>query len=433
MDHQVFISYSSQDKELADRVCAALENTGVSCWIAPRDIEAGAGYPNAILLAIKSVKSVVVLLTSVALASPHILSEIGHAFNAKKPMLPVRLSSSDLPPDFDYFLSTQQWLDASGGFTDETLKRVIDAVSGTLVEQQDLDRAARRRKRRMLIAAALAMVLAAAGIVAYSRRPALRTPEPGVTASVAPSANTVPPATIASPEPKTEPKLWLNPKDGLKYVWIPPGTFTMGCSAADNECQDNEKPAHRVNIPAGFWLSQTEVTNAAYRKVLPAKASAAEGDGALPMRGLSWPEAQAYCSATGGRLPTEAEWEYAARGGIAEPYYGVPSNIAWYEKDSGQHTHPAGLKEPNRFGLYDMLGNVSEWVLDRYYNKYDVEANATGAHIDQPLAGNSSAVARGGFWDAELPSIRVSHRSEMPHDERVETAGVRCANDHSAP
>ncbi len=428
MEHQVFISYSSQDKELADRVCAALEKTGVSCWIAPRDIEAGTDYPNAILQAIKSVKSVVVLLTSGALASPHILSEIGHAFNAKKQMLPVRLCSSLLPPDFDYFLSTQQWLDAPGGFTDETLKRVIDTVSGTLVEQRDLDHAAHRRKRSVLIAAAFAMVLAAAGIVAYSRRPGRPVSEPEVT-WVAPSNTTVPPATIVSPQPK----IWLNPKDGLKYVWISPGNFTMGCSVADNECRDDEKPAHRVNIPTGFWLSQTEVTNAAYRKVLPAKASDAEGDGALPMRGLSWPESKAYCSATGGRLPTEAEWEYAARGGTAQPYYGVPSKIAWYEKDSDQQTHPVGLKEPNSFGLYDMLGNVSEWVLDRYYNKYDVEADATEAHIDQPLAGNSSAVARGGFWDAELPSIRVSHRSEMPHDERVETTGVRCANDHSAP
>ena len=109
MERQVFISYSSHDKEIADRVCAALENAGFSCWIAPRDIEEGADFPSAIVEAITAVKSMVVLLTTDAVASPHVLSEIGHAFNARKRMLPVRLFSSALPPDFDYFLSTQPW------------------------------------------------------------------------------------------------------------------------------------------------------------------------------------------------------------------------------------------------------------------------------------------------------------------------------------
>jgi formylglycine-generating enzyme required for sulfatase activity len=429
MEHQVFISYSSHDKEIADRVCAALENAGFSCWIAPRDIEEGADFPSAIVEAITAVKSMVVLLTTDAVASPHVLSEIGHAFNARKRMLPVRLFSSALPPDFDYFLSTQQWLDASQGLTDDALKRVIEAVSGILVDSQDADFAARRRKKRILMAAAVAVLLAAVGILGYSRIAPRPAAAPPVTASALPAAN------IASPGPSnnSEIKTTVNPKDGQKYVWIRPGSFTMGCSAADNECKDDEKPAHRVEIPTGFWLGQTEVTNAAYRKAAQAKASKAQGEDALPIQGLSWPDAKAYCKATGGRLPTEAEWEYAARGGTPEAYYDVPSKIAWYAKNSGGLPHPVGMKEPNRLGLYDMLGNVSEWVLDRYYNKYDVEADAVGPHIDQPLAGNASAISRGGFWDAELSSIRVSHRAELPKDVGVETAGLRCANDHLAP
>jgi formylglycine-generating enzyme required for sulfatase activity len=435
MEHQVFISYSSQDKELADRVCAALESAGFSCWIAPRNIEEGADYPRAIVQAITAAKSMVVLLTTHALASPHVLSEIGHAFNARKRMLPVRLVSSNLPPDFDYFLSTQQWLDASQGFTDQTLKRLIEAVSGSLAGDHEADIAAQRRKKKVLVAAAAVVFLAAVGILGYwrmVRRPAL---DPAGTASVLPTPTTTGAEPLArTAEIKTaEIKTAVNPKDGQKYVWIRPGTFTMGCSAGDNECKDDEKPAHRVEIPAGFWLAQTEVTKAAYRKAAPAKASKITGDAALPIQGLSWPEAKAYCGATGGRLPTEAEWEYAARGGTQEAYYDVPSKIAWYAKNSGGLPHPVGMKEPNQFGLYDTLGNVSEWVLDRYYNKYDVEADAVGTHIDLPLAGNASAVSRGGFWDGELPSIRVSHRAEQPNDEGVETAGLRCANDHLAP
>ena len=435
MEHQVFISYSSQDKELADRVCAALENAGFSCWIAPRDIEEGADYPRAIVQAITAVKSMVVLLTTDAMASPHILSEIGHAFNARKRMLPVRLVSSSLPPDFDYFLSTQQWLDASEGFTDETLKRLIEAVSGSLAGDHEADIAAQRRKKRVLVATAVVVFLAAVGILGYWRMVPHPVADPAGTASVLPAPKiTSPEPLVRTSEIKTaEIKTAVNPKDGQKYVWIRPGSFTMGCSAADNECKDDEKPAHRVEIPTGFWLGQTEVTNAAYRKAAPAKASKVTGDAALPIQGLSWPEAKAYCGATGGRLPTEAEWEYAARGGTREAYYDVPSKIAWYAKNSGGLPHPVGMKEPNQFGLYDTLGNVSEWVLDRYYNKYDVEADAVGPHVDQPLAGNASAVSRGGFWDAELSSIRVSHRAEQPNDEGVETAGLRCANDHLTP
>ena len=438
MEHQVFISYSSEDKGLANRICEALEKAGIVCWMAPRDIEPGDDYPSAIVQAIKSVKSVVVLLTGNALASPHILSEIGHAFNAKKRMLPVRLTASELPPDFDYFLSTQQWLDASEGFTDETLQRVMEMVSGALGEQQDLDRAGRRRKTRAIVAAGAALFLAGAGIVGYSRGAFRTTPERAVNTSVPPKVEVEPPPSRLpdSPEPPKSgsgPKTWLNPKDGQKYVWVPPGGFTMGCSPADNQCRDDEKPAHRVNIPRGFWLAQTEATNAAYRKVLPAKASEAKGDAALPMLGFSWPEAKAYCRSAGGRLPTEAEWEYAARAGTTEPYYDVPSGIAWYAKNSDGRVHPVGTKEPNRFGLYDMLGNAPEWVLDRYYNKYDLEADAVGTNVDQPLAPNALAVSRGGIWEDELPSIRVSHRTEVTTDGGVEPTGVRCVNDHPGP
>lgn len=430
MEHQVFISYSSHDKEMAGRVCAALESAGFSCWIAPRDIEEGADFPSAIVQAITNVKSMVVLLTTEAVASPHVLSEIGHAFNARKRMLPVRLFASPLPPDFDYFLSTQQWLDASDGLSDDDLKRVIEAVAGTLEGIRDADLAALRRKKRILIAGALAVAVVAAGIFGYSRMSPGPTAASPVVTPNAPVVNSVP---SESPVQRAEIKTSVNPKDGLKYVWIPPGTFTMGCSAGDSECQDNEKPAHRVNIPTGFWLGQTEATNAAYRKVSPAKTSRPKGEATMPVQGLSWPEARAYCTATGGRLPTEAEWEYAARAGSPEAYYDVPSKIAWYAKNSDGVPHSVGTKDPNRFGLYDMLGNLAEWVLDRYYNKYDVEADAVGPHIDLPLAGNASAVARGGFWDSQLPSIRVSHRAELPNDEGVETAGVRCANDRLAP
>jgi formylglycine-generating enzyme required for sulfatase activity len=127
-------------------------------------------------------------------------------------------------------------------------------------------------------------------------------------------------------------------------------------------------------------------------------------------------------------MTTESEWEYAARAGRPEIYYGVLRDIAWYAANSDGHAHAVGKKAPNAFGLYDMLGNVAEWVLDRYYNKYDPDAVAVGA-VAQPFASNASAVARGGSWDREAVSLRVSHRVEMPNDEGMPMVGFRCACD----
>src|SRR5258705_1116980 len=154
MDQRVFISYSSQDKAIADRVCEALENAGVSCWIAPRNIDPGADFPNAIMQAIATSQLLVALLTDHAVASRHVLSEIGHAFNEKKLLLPVRLSTLALPADFEYFLSTPQWLDASSGLTDERLKRLVEATSEVLAGRAVTTVAPPSRRKALVAGAA---------------------------------------------------------------------------------------------------------------------------------------------------------------------------------------------------------------------------------------------------------------------------------------
>jgi formylglycine-generating enzyme required for sulfatase activity len=421
MDRPIFISYSSSDKVVADQACAALEAAGYGCWIAPRDIEPGADYPAAILGALQHAHAVVVVVSAAAVASPHILSEVGHAFSEKKPIISFRLSAAELPPNFDYFLSMSQWLDAHDGCTSENLARLAEAASQALSGGAAALRVKKVGRNKSILLAG-AVFLMALGAAAYWRwaSAGIEVKQPHSTDS-----KIVPPVdNRKSNPPDTKPQSWVNPKDGLNYVWIPPGTFTMGCSPGDTECKADESPSHRVEVPGGFWLGQTEVTNAAYHRVMTSSNFRAN-QANLPVSGVSWRQAKAYCAAIGGRLPAEAEWEYAARGGTTGVYYGVPSKIAWFASNSGGDRHDVATRQPNAYGLYDMLGNVSEWVLDRYYQKYDIEAPAIG-NVEQPLASNASALARGGFWESEVQNIRVTRRAEMDNEDPAPMVGIRC-------
>jgi formylglycine-generating enzyme required for sulfatase activity len=215
----------------------------------------------------------------------------------------------------------------------------------------------------------------------------------------------------------------VNPHDGLTYIWIPPGTFQMGCSADDFECADSEKPAHSVTITKGFWIGQTEVTEAAFKKVVGGNRSSFEGD-QLPVENISWDNAQAYCEGVDMRLPTEAEWEYSARGGSSAPRYAPLVRIAWYLASSGAKPHEVAQKQPTGYGLYDMLGNVWEWVAD-WYAPYD----AKSAVDPKGPSRAEYRVLRGGSWDVDAASIRVSFRFPGdPLDDDVDygDVGFRC-------
>src|SRR5208282_35567 len=245
----------------------------------------------------------------------------------------------------------------------------------------------------------------------------------------------------------TKGEVRVNPKDGLKYVWIPPGTFTMGCSPGDNECYDFEKPPHPVSISHGFWLGQTVVTVEAYKRFAGATQrqmppepdiggrplNPGWGDGAMPMVEVTWDDAQAYCSWAGGRLPSEAEWEYAARADNPAARYGPLDQVAWYADNSGSERldsqtiwrkedqakflkslnengnglHEVGQKRTNDLGLFDMLGNVWEWVYD-WWDQSDYQNSPPQDPIG-PASG-TERILRGGSWVGVPRDIRVSLR-----------------------
>jgi formylglycine-generating enzyme required for sulfatase activity len=218
-----------------------------------------------------------------------------------------------------------------------------------------------------------------------------------------------------------------NPNDGQNYVWIPPGEFEIGCSTGEDECSGGEMGYHSVTvrITHGFWLGQTEVTQTAYEKTVGLKLFHFKGP-QHPVEGVNWYEAREYCEAAGGRLPTEAEWEYAARACSSEARYGQLDAIAWYLGNSGSQTHPARQKQPNSWGLYDMLGNVKEWVADWYEENYYQTLPSLATDPKGPPTG-MHRVLRGGYWGDRPEDVRASSRDFSIPSNRSVGYGFRCA------
>jgi formylglycine-generating enzyme required for sulfatase activity len=180
---------------------------------------------------------------------------------------------------------------------------------------------------------------------------------------------------------------------GMEFVKIPAGSFMMG----SDKC-DNEKPIHKVTISQDFWLQKTEVTQAQWQAVMGNNPSNFKGNN-LPVETVSWDDAQEFIKKLNAkgegtyRLPTEAEWEYAARAGTTGDYAGNLDSMAWYSANSDMKTHPIGQKQANAWGLYDMHGNVWEWCED-WYDSYPsgTVTDPTGA------ASGSYRVIRGSCW-----------------------------------
>jgi formylglycine-generating enzyme required for sulfatase activity len=170
---------------------------------------------------------------------------------------------------------------------------------------------------------------------------------------------------IGKPQPEPKP-LPASAKDG--YVWIPPGEFWMGAVPGDDEADSDENPRHRVRITRGFWMSEVPVRVAECERLHGKSNQSSQPD--HPVVNVTWLEAKAWCEWSGGRLPTEAEWEYAARGGqdgLKYPWGNeiTPAN-ANYDVSKRKGTSPVKSYPPNNWGLYDMAGSVWEWVGDWY-------------------------------------------------------------------
>ncbi len=171
----------------------------------------------------------------------------------------------------------------------------------------------------------------------------------GAAVRVSAPVATPPPVVVTDSRPQVG-DVRVNPKDGQRYAWVPPGNFRMGCSVGDSECDSDEKPSREVTLSRGFWLGQTEVTVEAYKRFANAtgrampvepvfngrKLNPGWAQGNVPMVNVDWEDAKAYCEWAGGRLPTEAEWEYAARAGSTASRYAAADRGGWFGDNSGK-------------------------------------------------------------------------------------------------
>ena len=221
-------------------------------------------------------------------------------------------------------------------------------------------------------------------------------------------------------------------KDGISIdmVRVEAGTFTMGATPEMKDPYDWEKPTHQVTLTNDYYIGKYEVTQALWQAVMDNNPSKFKGDN-LPVENVSWKDCQEFLSklnnTTGKkfRLPTEAEWEYAARGGKKSRGYQYSgsnniSDVAWYTDNSGSKTHAVGSKQANELGIYDMSGNVYEWCQD-WKGSYSSssQVNPTGA------ASGSDRVLRGGCWFNTARFCRSSYRFSITPGTRYGSLGFR--------
>ena len=235
--------------------------------------------------------------------------------------------------------------------------------------------------------------------------------------------------------------MWQDPVTGIEFVWVPKGCFKMGW-VAGKIGEQREKPAHKVCFDEGFWMGRYEVTQEQWQRVMGSNPSYFNEERLgrdtrnHPVENVSWYDVQEFLRKLNGedgidvyRLPSEAQWEYAARAGSKTLYFfGDDANqldeYAWYDEDiKTGSTHPVGQLKPNPWGLYDMYGNVSEWCADPKHDDY-IGAPTDGS-VWEADGDKSARIQRGGSWNYPAYLSYSAVRDIIGSHYRYESSGFR--------
>jgi len=228
---------------------------------------------------------------------------------------------------------------------------------------------------------------------------------------------------------------------GMEFILIPTGEFNMGSPILEKRRKLWESPVHRVTIEKPFYLGRYPVTQEQWQKVMGNNPAYFKGE-KHPVENVSWNEIQVFFRKLNAlenvdgisriyRLPTEAEWEYAARAGTATAYFfgddeSKLTEYAWFLENSGLETHPVGLKKPNSWGLYDIYGNLGEWVQDEYHISYKGAPEDGRAWENAfPSVSTPVRIRRGGGWNGNAGCCRSAERLFAAQDKKLNSLGFR--------
>lgn len=357
MPHDVFISYSHSDKRVAFELCASLEARGFRCWIAPRDIPVGLVFEVAIIDAIHASKAMVLVFSETANASPHVAREVRIAASAGKEVFPYRIDNTTPGGTLDYYLGSVHWLDVRAGAATSPVESLITS----------LNRVVPRRG-------------------------------PGDFSLTRPGRD------IGDKQ--------TNPRDGTTFVWVPGGKFLWG---------DKKKK----QTLAGYWIGQHDVTWAQYRKFCKQTGRALpqipkfEVNETHPVVYVSFADALDYAAWADSALPTEDQWEKAARGTDGREFpWGDIFNTSCCHSSVGDASnrkdgtapvgrYPAGA---SIYGCHDMAGNVFQFTISK-------------VTTSQPF----HAVRGGGWGNDEPGALRCASRRFVVPDDRRAGLGFRVA------
>ncbi len=431
MAHDIFISYSSKDKAIADAVCHFLENGGIKCWMAPRDITAGFDYGDIIVNAIKNARLFVIIFSSNSADSQWVRSELNIAFSEQIPIIPFKIDESTISGSNKLILNKTHWIDAYPKY-EAKLETLVDSarkilkfkcqtISEPVAEIVDKDKNKRNLKPWLYALIILAVSLSAC--ILFFRN---KTEEYSVN-------NITFNTRLLSERQIDAVKSIL---EGMREV--EGGTFLMGNpQRIDEEGMriENDKYAdqrHTVTLDS-FLISSTELTQKQLAAFFDTDAMIKQPGLNRPVDYLSWNQCRAIADTLAALtgvdfdLPTEAQWEYAARGGRQGAYRELlfagsddPLIAGWIlSENAGTTTHDVALKQPNELGLYDMTGNVAEWCKDSFdlYPVFDVSnpVNESG----------ENKVIRGGSVVSDRNHAKTYTREQWPQSFQRSYTGMR--------
>ena len=452
MAHDIFISYSRKDLEFVQRLADDLKTSGLEVWYDLSGLDAGTRWGSEIQKAIKASQYFLVVISPNSILSEWVENEFLYAKNQKLKIIPLLYKPCDLP----MWSLNLHFIDVQGRnymLNYRDLLKALGPEEKPLQVEQDLPVAISLSPapHKFTIKPAWIVGLLALVLIIFAAilgLPQIKTWQAPVvtatmTSTLTPDASPLQTITyIPSPTPGIG-STWVRSADGMLMLYVPKGSFIMGSVDYITAYKNNdEQPVVNVNLDS-FWIDQSEVTNGMYTFCVEAESCQPPSDLSSATRSsyyddpsylnypvifVSWEDALAYCEWAGARLPTEAEWEKAARGPDGRTYpwgEGIDNSLANYNNNIGDTLVVGSFQSGNSiYGAYDMSGNVWEWVSSLYkpypYNPDDGR---------EDLGASGNRVVRGGSWWFTQPGVRSTIRNKYFPRNTYYDLGFRCARD----